>query len=144
MEYPNLQDAILGELIWNDQIGYYCATVERDGATSLDVNLTDFEEDVTRIPLAAQAFSRIMVREDAIRLSGAQSLLGMYNNEWRDDEDDELTAQEFAEHITLEAIFIYGDLSAELYYNDGDLFAGHVVSVHLDQAQNVESTTIAG
>ncbi|MFR5077481.1 MAG: DUF2262 domain-containing protein [[Clostridium] innocuum] len=49
--------------------------------------------------------------------------------DWQDEAEDELRADDFARRIRIEAVNVSQDGEFELYYDDGDIFAGHVIIV---------------
>lgn len=70
-----------------------------------------------------------------------------WNEEDEDEDDDEevdITEEDFIEAITMETINISSDGSITVYYDDGDLFFGHVILVNIDENMQYESAHIAG
>lgn len=64
-----------------------------------------------------------------IRDFGTKELLAVKNANWLDEEDTELTPDQFKSRMTLEAITVYPDGSFEFWHNDGDLFGGHSIQI---------------
>lgn len=69
-------------------------------------------------------------------------------NDWQDDEDEcapEITADEFASRISISEISVSAeDDEFELYYDDDDLFWGHVILVSGNLTDGFSDATIAG
>ncbi len=69
-------------------------------------------------------------------------------NDWQDDEDEyapEITADEFASRISISEISVSAENGAfELYYDDDDLFWGHVIIVSGNLTDGFSDATIAG
>jgi len=77
----------------------------------------------------------------------ASKLLPLYNRSWRDG--DPLDAPAFVQRISLQSIsiapFELGKQGcATLYYNDGGLFAGHLIEVFLDANFAFSNAQLAG
>ena len=60
------------------------------------------------------------------------------------NEEAAIDSAHFAACITLQTVIFYPDGSAELFYDDGDLFAGHVILVSLDTYGALQDATLAG
>ena len=71
-----------------------------------------------------------------------EQLLDLYNDDW--SEEETIDKQEFANRITLESATIYDDNSAEIYYRDGDLFAGHYIAIYLNSKGILDEPYLAG
>jgi hypothetical protein len=92
-------------------------------------------------------YDMIRVREPEYRNKIAQSLLRLYNDNWRNGEM--LDTDGFMRRISLLNVNISpADFGVEscvtLYYTDGDLFAGHYIEVALDAALNYIKSQLAG
>ena len=58
-----------------------------------------------------------------------RELLGLKNDTWLDEDEPEVSAQEFARRMVLESISVQADGTFEFWYDDGDLFWGHSIMV---------------
>ena len=59
-------------------------------------------------------------------------------NDWLGDADEEpITAEQFADRITLSELAFRNDGSIEAYYDDGDIFWGHCIIVRMDKNGNI-------
>lgn len=58
-----------------------------------------------------------------------QELLELKNGTWLDEGEKEVTRQQFLDRMTLTSISIDPDGEFEFWYDDGDLFWGHSISV---------------
>ena len=66
-------------------------------------------------------------------------------NDWLDNDGEEpITADQFADRITLSELAFRNDGSIEAYYDDGDIFWGHCIIVRMDKNGNIEDAEIAG
>lgn len=65
-----------------------------------------------------------------IRSYMVNKLLDLKNDSWLEEDEAELTAEEFLQRVALESIAVSSNGSFEFWYNDGDLFWGHSIMVH--------------
>src|SRR5262249_25964407 len=105
-------------------------------------------EEPTDVPAALQtahALWQASHRWNArIRDYAAQKLLPLKNDVWLDDEEDELTADQFQEKMTLKGITVYPDGAFEFWHDDGDLFWGHSILVSGNLTEGPTDANIPG
>ncbi len=66
-------------------------------------------------------------------------------NEWNEDEDDKITEEEFAKRISMSSITLSNDGdSYTVYYNDDDIFSGHVIEIFGSLSEGISNIQIAG
>lgn len=66
-------------------------------------------------------------------------------NDWLGDADEgPITADQFADRITLSGLAFRNDGSIEAYYDDGNIFWGHCIIVRMDKNGAVKDAEIAG
>lgn len=140
-------DDILGTLTWNSELEWWEGRVSLPLGHSVGISLSVEEEDAEVEPVLEAEQAHRVVRwlqedEPEARQLAADELLSIYNEEWNDDEP--LSEEEFIARLTLDDVNIAPDGSAELFYKDTGLFAGHTVLVTLDAAGNLEDADIAG
>lgn len=58
-----------------------------------------------------------------------EKLLNLKNESWLDEDEKELTAEEFKSKMKLESITFESDGSFDFWHNDGDLFWGHAIQI---------------
>ena len=74
----------------------------------------------------------------------AQSLTDLAND-WADEEgDDEISEEDFIKRISISEVCVSLDGDFELFYDDGDLFYGHVIIVSGNIESGFEDADIAG
>jgi hypothetical protein len=78
------------------------------------------------------------------REAAADELLENYNAQWRNESDPPLSRAEFASRLTLDSIHIEPRGKIDVYFKDGDLFAGHFIELRLDTPDRVRTIGIAG
>jgi hypothetical protein len=87
----------------------------------------------------------------------ADDLLDLYNCSWADDPDDEdldeddaedgsppLTCAQFLRRLRPSGISLFHTGSADWVYDAGELFAGHAISVYVDEEQVFRKASLFG
>jgi len=69
-------------------------------------------------------------------------LLPIHNDSWNDGTP--ITEAAFIARMKLESACIFPDGTSELFYEDGDLFWGHMIVITLNQGGAFEDADIAG
>ena len=147
MPERTIHDETLGTLTWNSRLDWWEGQAEWAPGRRVGVSLSVEDDDPDAAPTAAIAHAGRVLNslaelEPEARQLAADELLEIYNEEWNDG--DPLSPDEFVTRLTLEDIGLAADGSAELFYQDGGLFAGHTVLVSLDEAGNLDDADIAG
>ncbi|OUL24372.1 hypothetical protein BV378_18450 [Nostoc sp. RF31YmG] len=138
-----MKNEILGELIWYSDLDWWSSTVEITPGNLINVSVdTEDTEILAVIELACHSFTRLQQQEVYFRRCAANQLLNLYNHTWNDG--DEIDCQTFMELMKLEEVHLNSDGSANLYYDDGDLFGGHVIIISIDGNGVFEDAKIAG
>ncbi len=141
---PTLTDAVLGELTYNEHLAWYQGQVTRAPLGSFTVALSteSAAEVATMLRDAGQWVRDIVAIDRRARAYAAGALLDLYNDEWR--EEAVLSPADFSQRLTLESVTFYPDGSVEVFYDDGDLFWGHVVIVSAERGPRFTGADIAG
>jgi hypothetical protein len=71
-------------------------------------------------------------------------LLNLKNDNWLDDGEDEVTAEQFIEAMRLESIAVYPDGSFVFWHQDGDLFWGHSIQICGSLSEGLTDADIPG
>jgi hypothetical protein len=140
-----LEDPDLGKLTWEEDLQWWRG--EMDWASghpiSVAVSCVEKEEIQILLPQARRAFAWVREHEAHARLCAARELLDLYNSTWREKEEP-ISLQEFARRIKLVEIGIRSEGATELWYDDGDLFAGHQIAVKFDPEGKFQRADIHG
>ena len=141
-----IHDDVLGTLTWNDKLDWWEGRVELTPEHAIGLSISvEGEEGVPlgeEIEQARSILIRLREREPEARIVAAEELLDIYNDQWNDDET--LDEEEFMARLTLDDLSVAADGSAELFYRDDNLFAGHTVLVTVGVDGNFEDADIAG
>ncbi len=91
---------------------------------------------------AAEVFSWARENEKKLRETVAEKMLSTYNDSW--NEGKKISKAEFASKIKIDSLNIAENGKFEVFYNDGELFSGHFISIKLDSNKKVKSVDLAG
>ncbi|BAZ05762.1 DUF2262 domain-containing protein [Calothrix sp. NIES-3974] len=132
MNEQTIYDQILGELTWNDDDECWVSQVQFNLEHRVNITV-DPEDDETGaiILMARQYFVKLQNQEEMhIRRCIAEELLANYNDNWNKGEN--ISIHQFIDMIKLEDIVFYANGMIQLFYHDGDLFAGHCIVASID------------
>ena len=117
----------------------------RGDEVDLDLNVDEDGEGVDR-PAAVAAELLADQASWQVKIDAALSaeLLALKNDSWLEDGESALTEEQFLQRIQAEALHVYPDGDFELYYDDGDLFWGHCITVSGSLEGGVAEAKIQG
>ncbi len=139
-----IQDAVFGELEWDDTVDWWRSELEIAPGHSIKVSI--FGRDLDAVLETRHAlYQRIRDTEPQLRAAIAAMMLELAE-EWRDEDEepDPITLESFTKRMKLTDILMHSDETAELYYSDDDIFLGHVILANLDANGLIVDATIAG
>jgi hypothetical protein len=139
-----IQDAVFGELQWDDTVEWWRSQLEISPGHRIRVLIYGRDLDAV-LEARRGTYLRIRDAEPELRAATAAMLLELAE-EWRDqaEEPEPITLESLAKRMTLTDILMYDDQTAELYYSDDDIFLGHVILANLDAKGVLRDATIAG
>ncbi|MEM1262501.1 MAG: DUF2262 domain-containing protein [Pseudomonadota bacterium] len=85
----------------------------------------DGEELATTLRLAKKFLSGLEGYDARAKQKVAEEMLQNYNDNWRQEHDPVLTANQFIQKLTLVGMSFLGSDSVDFSYDDADMFAGH-------------------
>lgn len=138
-----ITDDYLGILQYDRRFNSYEGTIKdnSDNEIEFDINADDNLEEL--IDYTRQLFKKYLNRDDKLKSYAASQLLDLYNDVWNET-NIEITEEEFASRMLLEGITVECDRTTTFYYQDGDLFYGHSITIYLDESGNLELAQIEG
>lgn len=108
----------------------YTGTVRWDGAEVKLSLESDANGDVdTSKEFALQLWKKQKQLKQDAEAFATQQLLKRKNEDWLNEGDSEVDANEFKSRLRLESIDVNADGSFQLWYDDGDLFWGHLIVI---------------
>ena len=140
-----VMDRQFGEMTLDRRVDRFDAQTTWNGAA---VEL-HFEVDPSGSLDGALATARSLWKDQArwaerIADYAVEHLLPIKNDSWLDEEEAELTPQEFRSRMDLESITVRPDGSFNFWHDDGDLFWGHWIQVSGDLTSGPTHADIPG
>lgn len=139
------QNGLFGTFTLDRRLSWYTTGTSWNGEP-VDLNLS--VESPEELDAALQAAHALWDDEAAWnhRIQGyaVQELLPLKNESWLDEDEVELTAEQFKSRMTLEAVTVYPDGSFEFWHDDGDLFWGHSIQISGSLSEGPTDADIPG
>ncbi|MDQ1075407.1 DUF2262 domain-containing protein [Microbacterium sp. SORGH_AS_0969] len=153
---PIVLSTELGEFTLDRSYGWFSGGIEWAGEQiSVTLSIDDDAAEGAETCEGSLARLRALLAEmpdvDARwRAFAAEELTDLANDWQEEDEDDDapapepITRETFAERIRLSELSIAADGSATAYFDDGDLFFGHVILIDVQSDNRLANASIAG
>ncbi|MCT4595465.1 MAG: NADAR domain-containing protein [Anaeromicrobium sp.] len=140
-------DDELGEFRLYGKTGLYAATINWcDNESTLNIYTEDKSELKKFINQYKKSFLNHTEWDAKVKAYACDELLTLKNNVWLDEEEGEvkLTELEFKERMSLDILELHDDNRYTLWYDDGDMFFGHVIVIEGDFENGFTSVQIEG
>ena len=133
----------LGKFMLNRSVGVLQADIQFMGQA---VQLCfDKDEDRAACGRTAKAvLDDLIALDEKARALAADKLLELANEWAADADEEEVSREEFLSRVTLETIDVAENESFNLWYNDGELFFGHVIHVSGNLNEGVTDAQMEG
>ncbi len=140
-----VDDEDLGRLVLNRQSDCFEGDLTR-GASSIGISFYGEDADGQRTTLdVLRTVCKELTNLDATaREYAAGELLTLFNEEWRDDDEPEHSADDFTARMTLTDITASQNGDFDFWYDDGDLFCGHAIYVRGNLTHGFTDADIEG
>lgn len=133
----------LGKFTLNRSVGVLQAEIEFMGHSAQ----LCFDKDEDRAACARTARSvldTLVALDEKARNLAADKLLELANEWAADADEDEVSREDFISRMTLETIDVAENENFNLWYNDGELFFGHVIHVSGSLSDGVTDAQMEG
>lgn len=71
-------------------------------------------------------------------------MLELKNEVWLEDDEEEISSEQFRKLISIESMVFFSDKSCNIYCNDGELFGDHLIEISIDENGKYEGVNLAG
>lgn len=139
------EDELFGTLVFDRRVRWYRGEVKWQGksielllSTETDTELKSALDRAHELWKAASSWNE-RVRDYAV-----QELLPLKNESWLDDDEAELTPEQFESRMTLESVIMFPNGSFEFLHDDGDLFYGHSIQICGNLSDGLTDADIPG
>lgn len=146
MSQPDTFDPMLGHLTWIEEDGWWLGHVDLAAGHKIEITVDKWDNEEldldATLAAARVALGRILADELVIRRAIAVNLHSRFNETW--SQGELLSEEEFIARLRLTSAGFQPDGCAVLYYNDGRLFAGHLVVVEMSADGSLGRAFLAG
>jgi hypothetical protein len=132
-----------GTFTLDRRVDWFAAEVVWDGKP-VSLNLSDAAEVEASLKVAQTLWQAQREWNLRIRDFAVQELLPLKNENWLDEDEAELSPDEFKDRMTLESITVYPSGSFDFWHNDGDLFWGHSIQISGNLSDGPKHADIPG
>ncbi len=118
-------------LKYNEKYKWFECKIE-DEFGSIDLHISDYGKDeiTTAAKLSNEIISWYKINRGKIYdYAATDELIQLKNETWLEEDEVEITREEFIERIRVQSISIYYDGNFEVWFDDGDIFWGHGIKV---------------
>lgn len=139
-----IKDDILGELIYNKELKFFEGNIkwlEKNISVYLDIKNPEDKESIIKTKKELLNLYNSQIEKDNEFRKFAASELIEQANDWN---DEEILEEEFVKRISLSELSISEDGDFVAYYNDDDIFWGHIITVYGNVEKGLESANMEG
>jgi hypothetical protein len=144
-KYSDLEYLSLGLLRYNDRYDWYEGQIIFQ---TLEVSIklaTDDEGNIKSIlDRANYVVVHLEIYSENAKDYAVEKLLKLKNEAWLDENEELLTPTQFKNRMILESINISSEGDLNFYYNDGDLFFGHCISITINNSDRFVDANSVG
>lgn len=107
-------------------------TLQKDGV-EITILEGSYLEDGEPTPRAIADYTHLIEQLESLKGLAADRLLDLYNRTWLDEEIGKVDRAGFIARLSKPSIHLYDEIgSAIVYFEDGGLFAGHWIEIHIE------------
>lgn len=137
------EDSIFGTFTLDRQVNWFTCNAFWAGEP-IELNLSEAAQSDAALKNAHALWQNQEVWNQRVRDFAVAELLSLKNENWLNEDEEELTPDEFKARMTLEAIKMNADGSFDFWHNDGDLFWGHVIQISGSLSEGLKYADIPG
>lgn len=141
----NIKDETLGEFELNKDYGSFKGYIKwlgKEVSISLEVDIENKKTWEKSLNILKEYYIKQDKKDKDFRSFASQKLTEL-SNDWREEGDSEIKPEEFAKRISLSQLVIDCDGEITAYYDDNDMFYGHIITIY-GSINNLESAQIEG
>lgn len=126
----DIADPRLGELRYDETLEWWVGTVPgADPSVSLYVSPDDSGDPSSALATGAAICRQFSEWAERVRRYAVEQLLSLKNDSWLDEDEANVTPEQFLSRMQLEGVTAYPDGRFEFMHADGELFWGHAIQV---------------
>lgn len=123
-------DPCLGTFTLDRAVNWFCGDLLWSGQeVRLNLSMDGCDSIAQPLAIAAELWRPEADWNARIMAYAVENLLPLKNDVWLEEDEAELDTADFEGRMSLQTITVYADGSFEFWFDDGDLFWGHVIMV---------------
>ena len=141
-----ITDETLGEFILNKNLGYFDGKInwlKKDILVMLEVNPDSKSSWTKAMNVLRTLFEQQTQKDSEFRTFAAEQLTALAND-WREEEDAEISKHDFINRISLSTLAVFSNGDFEADYDDDFMFGGHEIVVSGNIKKGLKSADIVG
>lgn len=139
------KDADLGKFTLDRSIGMFEADTKWCGGfVSLRIEGSSVPDAQNALRTARSLWAEQTVWDQRIKTFSTEQMLELKNNNWLEDDEQEITPEEFASRIEVTSIFVNADGSFKISCSDDGMFHDHWITVHGDESRGLYDAGLGG
>jgi hypothetical protein len=145
MKPVSFAEPTFGTFTLDRRLNWFETQTEWNGvAIKLTLDIDNWQDSETILTSARTLWGSQGEWEGRCKDKAVDRLLELKNSSWLDDQESELSAEQFKAKMILESILLHPDGSFEFWYDDGDLFWGHAIMVEGDLEEGPRNAHMEG
>ncbi len=140
-----LTDDRFGTLTLDRRVSWFEASTRWcDSEVRLALQASEGPDLKAALRAASELWDAQQTWDERIKAFAVERLLPLKNGTWLDEDEDELTAEQFVSRMTLNSINVSPAGEFDFWHGDGDLFWGHSILVSGNLADGPTDADIPG
>jgi hypothetical protein len=127
--YKDLEHPYFGKLVYNAEFNRREGVLPTEASVTVYFSLDGCNDDQALVTMGETVCRDLSGWRQRIEDFAVEKLLPLKNASWLEEDEDEVTAEQFKSRMTLESVSFYPSGELEFMYTDGDLFWGHWIQV---------------
>ena len=139
------EDSELGAFTLDRRLGWYAGKVPWGrGVVEVNLSVDDNGEISDPLEVARDLWKNQAVWTEKVCRFAAVQLLDVLNDNWLSSDEAALSADEFANRVSIESFVVQASGECEFYLHDGGLFVGHSIVVSRSATGQLDHANLAG
>lgn len=145
LDNPSIHNKLIGQLVFDESLQQFSTDYNLNGSPLHLYVETAYREKAKEILIQVEGIiNHITEFDQQARSFAATQLLDLKNEVWLDEDEVELSINEFIYHMSIESISFEEDGAVSIWYADGDLFWGHSIMVSYNKEGQPIDVSING
>jgi len=128
-ENKDLEHPYFGKLVYNAELNWWEGVLSIEPSVTVYFSLDGCNDDQALVATGEAVCRDLSEWRKRVEDFAVEKLRPLKNKSWLEENEDEVTVEQFKSRMTLESVSFYPSGEFEFMYTDGDLFWGHWIQV---------------